>query len=136
MADDGSASLRGVPFAVIVRIEDIAEVVLQEVCALALLEAYESDELSRRSQTYSEIAITLGKPFGYALDLFCRRRPGPLIVLGMIIPRRWVSSRFIPWVGLMLVEGTIAAIAFQFAIMNHSPKKADFRSSHTPKKGF
>ena len=47
----------------------------------------------------------------------------PLIVLGMLIPRRWVSSRFIPWVGVMLVEGTIAAIAFQIAIMNHSPKK-------------
>ncbi len=47
----------------------------------------------------------------------------PLIVLGMLIPRRWVSSRFIPWAGVMLVEGTIAAIAFQIAIMNHSPKK-------------
>lgn len=47
----------------------------------------------------------------------------PLILLGMLIPRRWISSRFIPWVGVMLVEGTIAAIAFQITIMNHSPKR-------------
>ena len=47
----------------------------------------------------------------------------PILILGFLLPKKWVSTVFVPWVGVMLVEGALAAIAFQFAIMQHSPKR-------------
>lgn len=47
----------------------------------------------------------------------------PFVVLGMLIPKRWVSEYFVPWVGVITVGGAIAAISFQNAITSYSPKK-------------
>jgi hypothetical protein len=47
----------------------------------------------------------------------------PILVVGLLLPKQWISKIYVAWVGLMLVEGTLAAIAFQFTIMQHSPKR-------------
>lgn len=47
----------------------------------------------------------------------------PVIFIGMIIPKRWVSNVFVPWAGVMLVEGAIGAIVFQEVILTFGPKK-------------
>ena len=47
----------------------------------------------------------------------------PILVVGLILPKQWVSRVYVPWVGVMLVEGALAAIAFQFTIVQHSPKR-------------
>lgn len=47
----------------------------------------------------------------------------PIILIGLVIPKRWVSKVFVPWAGVMLIEGAIAAIAFQEIIVTYGPKK-------------
>lgn len=47
----------------------------------------------------------------------------PFILLGLILPKKWVREGFIPWAGAMLVEGAIAAIAFQEVLRTSGPKK-------------
>jgi hypothetical protein len=47
----------------------------------------------------------------------------PILIVGLILPKRWISKVYVPWVGVMLIEGALAAIAFQFSIMQHSPKR-------------
>jgi hypothetical protein len=47
----------------------------------------------------------------------------PFVLLGLIIPKKWVSTIFTPWAAVMLLEGAIAAIVFQDAILTFSPLK-------------
>jgi hypothetical protein len=46
-----------------------------------------------------------------------------VVLIGMIIPRRWVVDRYLPLISLWLVELTIMAIVFQHHIVHHLPKR-------------
>jgi hypothetical protein len=46
------------------------------------------------------------------------------IVVGMVVPKRWVVDRYVPLVSLWLVELAIMAIVFQHYIIAYLPKRA------------
>jgi hypothetical protein len=45
------------------------------------------------------------------------------VLIGMLVPRRWIVDRYIPLISLWLVELTIMAIVFQYHIIQHLPKR-------------
>lgn len=47
----------------------------------------------------------------------------PVFLVGLILPKGWIDRVFVPWVGVMLLEGALVMIAFQVTIVNHSPKR-------------
>lgn len=47
----------------------------------------------------------------------------PIVLVGLIVPVRWLRELFVPWAGLMLFEGAFAAIAVQEVIVTHGPIK-------------
>lgn len=66
----------------------------------------------------STVAYTLAFALFETLIVFT-----PIILVGLILPKRWVRNVFVPWAGVMLVEGAIAAIIFQEFILTFGPKK-------------
>lgn len=46
-----------------------------------------------------------------------------VVLIGMIIPKRWVEDRYLPLTSVWLVELTIMAIVFQHHIVHHLPKR-------------
>jgi len=66
----------------------------------------------------STVAYTLAFAFFETLIVFM-----PILLIGLLVPKRWVSNIFVPWAGLMLVEGAVAAIAFQEVILTFGPMK-------------
>jgi hypothetical protein len=46
-----------------------------------------------------------------------------VVLVGMIVPKRWVVDRYIPLVSLWLVELAIMAIVFHNHIIQHLPKR-------------
>jgi hypothetical protein len=46
-----------------------------------------------------------------------------VVLIGLIVPKRWVVDRYIPLASLWLVELAIMAIVFQHTIVHHLPKR-------------
>ena len=46
-----------------------------------------------------------------------------VVLVGLMVPRRWVVDRYIPLASLWLVELAIMAILFQHHIIRHLPKR-------------
>ena len=46
-----------------------------------------------------------------------------VVLIGLIVPKRWVVDRYLPLASLWLVELTIMAIVFQHHIVQHLPKR-------------
>jgi hypothetical protein len=46
-----------------------------------------------------------------------------VVLIGLIVPKRWVVDRYIPLASLWLVELAIMAILFQHHIIRHLPKR-------------
>ena len=46
------------------------------------------------------------------------------IMVGMVVPRRWVVDKYIPLISLWLVELAVMAIVFQHYIIAYLPKRA------------
>jgi hypothetical protein len=46
-----------------------------------------------------------------------------VMLIGLIVPKRWVVDRYIPLASLWLVELAIMAIVFQHHIIRHLPKR-------------
>lgn len=46
-----------------------------------------------------------------------------IILVGLVVPNRWVVDRYIPLASLWLVELAIMAIVFQHHIIRHLPKR-------------
>ena len=47
----------------------------------------------------------------------------PVILIAMILPRRWVQEKFIPLSSLLLTELTLMAVGLHFAIILEKPKR-------------
>lgn len=45
------------------------------------------------------------------------------VLIGMVVPKRWVVGRYIPLISLWLLELSIMAIVFQNHIIRHLPKR-------------
>ena len=46
-----------------------------------------------------------------------------VVLIGLIVPKRWIVDRYIPLASLWLVELAIMAILFQHHIIRHLPKR-------------
>jgi hypothetical protein len=46
-----------------------------------------------------------------------------IVLVGLVVPKRWVVERYIPLASLWLVELVIMAIVFQHHIIRHLPKR-------------
>jgi hypothetical protein len=46
-----------------------------------------------------------------------------VVLVGLVVPKRWIVDRYIPLASLWLVELAIMAIVFQHHIIQHLPKR-------------
>jgi hypothetical protein len=46
-----------------------------------------------------------------------------VLLVGMIVPRRWVVKKYVPLTSALLVELAVMAIVFQYFIIHHLPKR-------------
>ncbi len=69
-------------------------------------------------EVISTVAYTLTFALSETLILFL-----PVILLAMILPKRWTQEKFIPLSSVVLVELALMAIGLHYAIMLYKPKR-------------
>jgi hypothetical protein len=72
----------------------------------------------RNWEVIGMVAYTLSFALVETLIVF-----GVVLLVGMIVPKRWLVDKYIPLASLWLAELTIMAILFQHAIIHYLPKR-------------
>ena len=84
----------------------------------------------RSVELISTVAYTLSFALFETLIVFL-----PVILIGLIVPKRWIKDKFVPLSSVLLIELTLMTIVLQFFIKERLPKRI-LLLSYLPLIGF